>query len=115
MLSTILVPLDGSTLSEQALPVAEHLARAASARLVLVRSVQVSTFPGIDARDAEVAAVAEVQSYLNSRAASLTSAGLTVETAVPYGEAATEIVDEVPLRKADLIVMATHGRSGPGR
>ena len=35
MLSTILVPLDGSPLAEHALPYAERLAAASSARLVL--------------------------------------------------------------------------------
>ena len=34
---TILVPLDGSELAEQALPIAVNLAKASSARLVLER------------------------------------------------------------------------------
>jgi nucleotide-binding universal stress UspA family protein len=114
-LSTILVPLDGSPLAEQALPVAERLAQAVSGRLVLVRAVQVFTFPGVDARDAQVAASAEAQEYLESHASRLTASGLAVEIAVPYGEAATEILDEISIRNADLIVMATHGRAGVGR
>jgi nucleotide-binding universal stress UspA family protein len=115
MLSTMLVPLDGSPLAEQALAVAERLAHAVSGRLVLVRAVQVFTFPGVDARDAQVAASGEAQEYLDSHASRLTGSGLAVETAVPYGEAATEILDEIGLHKADLIVMATHGRTGAGR
>src|SRR6516164_8729702 len=115
MLSTILVPVDGSPLAEQALPVAERLARALSAHLVLVRAVQVFTFPGVDARDAQVAALAEAQEYLDSHVSRLTGSGLAVETGVPYGEAAAEILDEISIRKAGLIVMATHGRDGPGR
>src|SRR5215204_2301460 len=41
MLSNILVPLDGSTLSERALPYAAELARRAGARLTLVRASRV--------------------------------------------------------------------------
>jgi nucleotide-binding universal stress UspA family protein len=39
MFSTILVPLDGSLLAEQALPFAERLARVAKARVILTRVV----------------------------------------------------------------------------
>ena len=42
MFRTILVPLDGSELAEQALPLAERLATATGAELELVRQ----TFPG---------------------------------------------------------------------
>jgi nucleotide-binding universal stress UspA family protein len=38
-----------------------------------------------------------------------------VETSVWYGPAASAIVDAARLRRADLIVMSTHGRSGLGR
>ena len=38
-----------------------------------------------------------------------------VETSVWYGPAAAAILDAARLRKADMIVMSTHGRSGLGR
>jgi nucleotide-binding universal stress UspA family protein len=38
-----------------------------------------------------------------------------LETSVWYGPAAPAIVDAARLRKVDLIVMTTHGRSGLGR
>jgi nucleotide-binding universal stress UspA family protein len=38
-----------------------------------------------------------------------------VETSVWYGPAAPAIVDAARLRRADLIVMSSHGRSGLGR
>lgn len=115
MLSTILVPLDGSPAAEQALPVAQRLARAGFSRLILVRSVQAFTFPGVDARNAQASARAEAQQYVDSLASRLAATGLTIETGVPYGAPATEILDEVGLRNADMVVMATHGRSGIGR
>jgi nucleotide-binding universal stress UspA family protein len=115
MLSAILVPLDGSPMAEQALPIAEQLARVGSGRLTLVRAVRAFTFPGVDARNAQTTAVTEAQKYLDSLASRMTAAGLTIETAVPYGQAATEILDEISLRNADVLVMATHGRSDAGR
>jgi nucleotide-binding universal stress UspA family protein len=39
MLTTILVPLDGSALAERALPYATALARAAGARVIVLRGV----------------------------------------------------------------------------
>ncbi len=113
--ATILVPLDGSPLAEQALPVAERLSHAISGHVILVRSVQVFTFPGVDARDAQVAALSAAQQYVDTQASRWRSAGLVVETGIPYGEAVAEILNEISIHQADLIVMATHGRSGVGR
>lgn len=115
MAGTILVPLDGSPLAERALPYAELLAQALEARLVLVRAVVAHTFPGVDPTDAQVRAVEEAEAYLAGLAARLAERGLAVETATPYGDAVQEILLEIDLRRADLVVMATHGRSGLGR
>ena len=41
--------------------------------------------------------------------------GVPVEAGVPYGGASYWIVEEVALRNADLVVMATHDRSGADR
>jgi nucleotide-binding universal stress UspA family protein len=41
--------------------------------------------------------------------------GFTCQTVVPYGHAAECIVEQARIRDADLIVMATHGCTGPGR
>jgi len=51
MLSTILVPLDGSSLAEQSLPFAERLAQVAKARVILARVV-----PAFSAAETSVAA-----------------------------------------------------------
>jgi nucleotide-binding universal stress UspA family protein len=115
MLSTILLTLDGSPLAERALPFGEGLARATGARLVLVRSAQAFTLPGLDATEDQVATVAAAETYLENLAEHLRKTGLSVEVAVPYGAPAAEILQEIELRKGDLVVMATHGRSGPGR
>ncbi len=115
MYKTILVPLDGSEFGERALPMAAALARAMNAQLVLMCAASATTFPGTDATEAQVQAVAEAQAYLQATAADLSGQGLKVDVAVPYGPAAESILLEVELRHADLLVMCTHGRSGLGR
>jgi nucleotide-binding universal stress UspA family protein len=110
--STILVPLDGSPLAERALPFAMRLAQATSARVVLTR---VTPLFGPLGGDADLGTAIAAQVYLDEVAAKLAEAGLSVESSTPTGEAASEIVDEARARAADVVVMATHGRSGAGR
>jgi len=115
MSQIMLVPLDGSPASEQALPYAQRIARATLAHVVLVRAAQAFTVPGMDPTETQLAAIAEAQAYLDEQAAKLSTIGLATETAAMYGEAASVILDEVQVRKADVVIMATHGRAGPGR
>jgi nucleotide-binding universal stress UspA family protein len=115
MFARILVPLDGSELAESALPYAEALARSGGGQLVLARAAIARTFPGVDATEAEIRVVEEAEAYLAGKAERLRRDGFTVETGVPYGDAVEETLTEIRLRKADVVVMATHGRSGLGR
>lgn len=115
MLEVILVPLDGSALSERALPVAERLARAGGGKLVLVRAVVAHAAPGSDRAEEQVRVVDAAEEYLCSFQSRLQAAGLTVETAVPYASPTEGILEEIHIRKAGLVVMSTHGRSGLGR
>ncbi len=114
---TVLVPLDGSAVAEAALPMAEEVLRDNSdATLVLMRATSVMALPVIDPVEAEVAAVREAEAYLEKVAARMRERGIRqVVTSVWYGSAATSIVEAARARKADLIVMCTHGRSGIGR
>jgi nucleotide-binding universal stress UspA family protein len=114
-LDKILVPLDGSALAESAIPKAMDLARGGST-LMLLRAAEAHTLPGVDPTEAQVEVVREAEEYLANVAARLKEQGAdSVETSVWYGPAASAIVDAARLRKADLIVMSTHGRSGLGR
>lgn len=115
MSKQILVPLDGSPLAERALPYAESLARATEARVVLLRAVEAHAFTGRGRAKARMAAMAEAEAYLDGIAAPLRERGLTVDAALPYGNAPDAIADEIAFRAIDLVVMATHGRSGLGR
>jgi nucleotide-binding universal stress UspA family protein len=111
----ILVPLDGSPLAEAAIGKALELA-GEGATLMLLRAAEAHTLPGMDPTEAQVEVVQEAERYLASVAAWARERGASkVETSVWYGPAASAIVDAARLRKADLIVMSTHGRSGIGR
>jgi nucleotide-binding universal stress UspA family protein len=114
-LNKILVPLDGSALAESAIAKAMDLAGAEST-FMLLRAAEAHTLPGVDPTEAQVEVVREAEEYLASVATRLREQGVTsVETSVWYGPAPSAIVEAARLRKADLIVMSTHGRSGLGR
>ncbi len=104
----ILVPLDGSALAEHALPVAELLARtsAGSIDLVSVRPVQSRKANGVS-RDPGPG----IETYLERMAWSLRQGGLTVGTRVRTGGVPQEIGRMATEINADVIVMATYGRS----
>jgi nucleotide-binding universal stress UspA family protein len=115
-LTTILVPLDGSALAEAALPRAIELARVAEARVLLLRAAAAHTLPGLDPTAAQVRVVEEAERYLAEVAERLGTLGVPgVETSTWYGPPATAILEAIQLRRPDLIVMTTHGRSGVER
>jgi nucleotide-binding universal stress UspA family protein len=112
---SIIVPLDGSALAEQALPVAETIARGGG-HMVLVR-----------AHDAPVMAFANGEAwgdetrwresnYLASVAATqATPGGAAAETLVVNGPPAEAIRTTAEGRPRALIVMTSHGRTGARR
>ena len=111
----ILVALDGSTMAEAALPVAESLARRGETVLILVRASDASDgwADVMAARPDDVGAAAR---YLDTvAAASRGRAFKKVETVSRYGPPATVILEAARSHRADVIVMATSGRRGAGR
>jgi nucleotide-binding universal stress UspA family protein len=112
----VLIPLDGSTLAEQALTKALDLAEPRQPTLVLLRAAEASTWPGGDPTNGQIQVVREAEQYLETLKADLAARGIRrVETSVWYGPPASAIVEAARAAKADLIVMTTHGRSGLGR
>jgi len=112
----ILVPLDGSALAEAAIDAALDIGRGTASKLVLLRAAEAHTLPGADPTDEQVAVVREAEEYLAAVSERLTKRGVKdVDTSVWYGPAAAAVIEAAKLKKADLIVMSTHGRSGLGR
>jgi nucleotide-binding universal stress UspA family protein len=121
-LRRIMLPLDGSPLAQQALPLAAVLAARSGAELVLLRAVMptLDVAAGVPAPARTPPAIQDMteslracaQHGLEDLAARLRSEVVPVAALAPVGPAAEVIVDEAAARHVDLIVMATHGYSG---
>jgi nucleotide-binding universal stress UspA family protein len=118
---SVAVPLDGSRLAEQALPVAAAIARAARARLRLVLVHQLPSAPTDKASaklyvSIEVALRKSQREYLRGVAARLAELwGIKVTTVSPTGPVAETLTEWIDETGVDLVVMTTHGRGAVGR
>ena len=123
MYKKILVPLDGSELSEHALGhLKELLTSSDDTSVVLLQVVEPFTAlyaggPGATtvALDAQKRAEADASAYLDKLASRLKRKKLSIETAVITGIPADVILDYISQNNVDLVVMSTHGRSGMSR
>ena len=118
----IILPLDGSEASEQALPHVAALAARLSLPVQLLFAVEPdspaiaqSLYAGQQWNAPESTRAARAEDYLERIAASMSSDGLQVETNIPLREPANAIVEEASENPGALIVMASHGRSGLAR
>jgi nucleotide-binding universal stress UspA family protein len=122
MYKKILVPLDGSDLSEAVL---DHVAAIAKGcqvpEVILIRvrepldnSVRATLDPEI-AEELDQAYNDEAASYLKKIASKLDKKSVSVKIEVLEGNPAEEIIKYSKENKIDLIVMSTHGRSGFSR
>ncbi len=116
MTRTVLLPLDGSSLAERALPYAAHLASVSGARLVMMHGQPPVAAPGAPQFDVqafaqlvrEEQAVGALSDPRRIQIDAVTSTVYTDKTAEGICATAREL-------GADAIVMSTHGKSGPGR
>lgn len=112
----ILVPLDGSEVSERILPEIEKIAGNLKAKISILRVAYAHPLPVSDIIKAEVAVVHEAEEYVHMIEEKLKAKGFTVDSHVRYGpDAADEILNHTDQYDTDLIVMSTHGRSGVKR
>ena len=114
MISTILVPLDGSPLAEQALPHACRLASTTGAGLVLVRAAPHVAIAGAPASPLRVT-VREAEAYLAVLRQRLAGEGFAVSTVALHDTALHAITHTARTSGAEIIVISTHGRTGVGR
>jgi nucleotide-binding universal stress UspA family protein len=120
----VLVPLDGSPLSETALPVAAAIAWKFESQIILLRALDLSAETMLPHySDATVRLVLETRehvrrearSYLKAQAGELREQGLSVRTMLMDVAPAVGIIDAAMTEDVDLIVMSTHGRGGLAR
>jgi nucleotide-binding universal stress UspA family protein len=119
MFKRILVTLDGSPLSEQALEKAVQIAETSQAELTLLRVVTpllksyragMATMSAIETTEKQLVEMA--QTYLDDIAAGIREKELSVHTVTELGTPYRKIVNYVEERDIDLVVMSTRGETG---
>jgi nucleotide-binding universal stress UspA family protein len=119
----VLVPLDGSPPSEDALPIAVSVAQAYGAKVHLLRIVPtLTTIPGERASAARLVPTAAVASLeieeaeagkaLEAVASRIRQGGTRASAVVGRGEPAQGVLEGALRIQTDLVIMATHGRTG---
>ena len=125
MYRNILVPTDGSRLSDKAIREAVMLAKAGGAKLVLFHSVQPfqtpvyiegMSVPNLPRQKAARASANKARRVLTAAGRKVQVAGVFVSKEWAISVSPHEaIVAVAQKRKCDLIVMASHGRRGLSR
>jgi nucleotide-binding universal stress UspA family protein len=118
-LQRIVIPLDGSEIAEAIERIGVDLASALSIPLTLLRVIPSGRqYQGYIPRGSSISNMKrnEVQSYLDSRVESNSSARIpSITTAVREGDIAEQILEFASSIPGTLVAMTTHGRSGVQR
>jgi universal stress protein A len=111
----IVVPVDFTGFSRRAADYAVMLARQFRAGIVLVHVIEPFTYDINESMwvvDHYMALKTIAERLLRQQQQALKHKGITARAVLRQGRPPSEIVDEARKRKADLIVMGTHGRTG---
>ncbi len=122
VISTVVVPLDGSELAETALPYAVALCRAMDTEMVLLHVVPApetiysdGNVGGQDASGGREELDALARMYLNGIVRRLEEEGLAAKVSVHEGRPSNVITAVARGVEPSMIVMGSHGRSGVDR
>ena len=132
MYQKIMVPLDGSEVAECVLPHVEAFISGCQVNtVVLIRVVEpapaglrnASTATSKESLERLMADIQHVEEerksaaedYLKKTVGRLKSEGAKFQTEVIYGKAAESLIDYAEANNIDMILIATHGRSGVSR
>jgi nucleotide-binding universal stress UspA family protein len=109
----ILVPVDGSELAGEVLPLATEIARRHGSEVILFHAVDMAVYldpvPGVSPVETPEQ-VASLLKTFSARVKDVPSRALSAQ-----GSPAAAILDAADSNGADLIALTTHGRSGPSR
>jgi nucleotide-binding universal stress UspA family protein len=124
MYQHIMVPLDGSELAECVLPHVEAIASGCHVTMVTLVMVvpPLHLYGGAETRispeerkNLEEDSVEVATAYLEEKAQLLRDKGIMVEVKVLRGNVLDRLVEHIRDNGVDLIIIATHGRSGVSR
>jgi nucleotide-binding universal stress UspA family protein len=120
MFKTMLVPLDGSKRAEAILPYVEDLARQSQGKLILLQVIDPWAYGSVAPSGAlpvlydELVKelIQQAETYLARIQKDLSSQGIEAKARVGVGSAVSQIMQIAQQEQADLIAMASHGRTG---
>lgn len=120
MYKKILVPLDGSTQAECVIPHLETIAKTGAQEIELISVIEPIEIPTRgkialsedDIKKITLEAKKDTHKYLDQVAARLTRSGIKVHPIILTGKPAESLIDYIDSNDIDLVIMATHGRSG---
>lgn len=120
--STVMVPLDGSELAEQALPYATALAERMGRALLLVRVVPPVVVPTMSPQTIHVEESVHEQEQTSARAYMrqvreriAAQSSVAVQSIILAGQPASELLQVAESHPDSVLVMTTHGRGRAGR
>jgi len=125
-LGRILLPLDGSFFSEAAVPYAAEMALGTGATITLLAVTEVPNVPSDRSPDIKPSweeyrealtqeAKQQAEVYLNRVKAEIEKKKVKVVCQVVVGDISGGICDVADCQNVDMVVMATHGRTGVSR
>lgn len=120
MYKKILVPLDGSPQAECVIPHLETIAKTGVKDIELISVVEPIEIPtrgriAINEDDLKQIALelrSDAHKYLDLVAKRLTRSGIKVHPIILTGKPAESLINYIESNNIDLVIMATHGRSG---
>ncbi len=120
MFGKILVPLDGSALSERAVDQVEKMAAGTNAEVLLLKAVPAPLGKLPEAGQSEESkayseGVARSRAYLERIATRLGALSISCRILIPSGEPHVEILTAAHKEDVDCIVMSTHGGTALAR
>jgi nucleotide-binding universal stress UspA family protein len=122
MYRIILVPLDGSKRAETILPYVEDMALARKSKVIFLQVIEpnatmVTPYDMVPYYDTEMAErwMEEAKTYLASVQGEFREKGIEAKTIVEQGPVVRTILDVAEREQAEVVAMASHGRTGLGR
>ncbi len=121
MYHVILVPLDGSKRAEAILPHVEEMARRYDARVVFLGVVEPVVVADAGWTDLQLSQqiydeqIRQTEAYLAGLKGEFREKGIRAQTRLGHGGAVDAIITAAEAEAADLVAMASHGRTGLAR
>ena len=112
MFNHIMVPLDGSKIAEQSIPVAVEMSKKLGKKIILLQVCEVFSLLRGDREAEEKGLKKTAQEYLGGIKKEIEADGIETDIVLLTGKASVEICKYSKQNDVDLIIMSAHGRSG---